>query len=95
MTLEEVHAKIKENVNEKYFTLKIRGLPYKTKKKDIKEFFRPLKIDSIRVPQKIKGMAYVGFKDLKTMKKALLRDKSFIGSFSILHSSVPRYNEAY
>lgn len=80
ITLEEARAESKKNVEEKYFTLKIRGIPYKTKKKDIKEFFRPLKVDSIRVPPKIKGMVYVGFKDEKNMKKALLRDKSFIGS---------------
>lgn len=63
----------------KYFTLVIRGLPCKVRKRIIKEFFRPLKVDSIRIPVKIKGVAYVGFKTESTMKKALLRDKSFIG----------------
>lgn len=63
----------------KFFTLVIRGLPYKMKKKTLKEFFRPLKVDSIRIPVKIKGLAYVGFKCEKAMNTALLRDRSFIG----------------
>lgn len=62
-----------------YHTLVIRGLPYKVKKRIIKEFFRPLKVDSIRIPVKIKGVVYVGFKTESSMKKALLRNKSFIG----------------
>lgn len=31
----------------KLFTVKLRGLTYNHKKKDIKQFFRPLKIDQI------------------------------------------------
>lgn len=80
-TLEELRQRIQnqETSSNKFFTLVVRGIPYKTKKKDIKNFFRPLKIDSIRIPVKIKGLAYVGFKDEKKVKKALLRNKSFIG----------------
>lgn len=79
-TLEELRQRIQnqETSSNKFFTLVVRGIPYKTKKKDIKNFFRPLKIDSIRIPVKIKGLAYVGFKDEKKVKKALLRNKSFI-----------------
>lgn len=61
------------------FTVKVRGLGYKHVKKDIKQFFRPLKPKSIRLPPKIKGIAYVGFKKEPTMKKALLKNKSFLG----------------
>lgn len=63
----------------KFFTVKLRGLGYNHKKKDIKLFFRPLKAKSIRVPPKIKGIAYVGFKTEQHLKKALLKDKSFLG----------------
>lgn len=75
-TLDEVKQ---EKSEKKFFTLVIRGLSYKVKKKVIKEFFHPLKVDSIRIPVKIRGLAYVGFKCEKAMNKALLRDKSFIG----------------
>ena len=33
----------KEPKNETYFTVKLSGLPYKVKKKDVKLFFKPLK----------------------------------------------------
>ncbi|XP_017877575.1 probable RNA-binding protein 19 [Ceratina calcarata] len=62
----------------KFFTVKIRGLAYNHKKKDIKQFFRPLKAKSIRVPPKIKGIAYVGFKTEQHLRKALLKNKSFL-----------------
>lgn len=60
------------------FTLKLHGLPYTCKKKDIKQFFKPLSPYSIRVPRAIKGIAYVGFKLQKQFNKALLKNKSFI-----------------
>lgn len=63
----------------KLFTVKLRGLTYNHKKKDIKQFFRPLKIKSVRVPPKIKGIAYVGFKTEQHLNKALLKNKSFLG----------------
>ncbi|OAD52210.1 putative RNA-binding protein 19, partial [Eufriesea mexicana] len=62
----------------KFFTVKVRGLAYNHKKKDIKQFFRPLKPKSIRVPPKIKGIAYVGFKTEQHLRKALLKNKSFL-----------------
>lgn len=61
----------------KFFTVKLRGLGYNHKKKHIKQFFHPLKPKSIRVPPKIKGIAYVGFKSEQQMRKALLKNKSF------------------
>ncbi|CAD1479371.1 unnamed protein product, partial [Heterotrigona itama] len=62
----------------KLFTVKLQGLAYNHKKKDIKQFFRPLKAKSIRVPAKIKGIAYVGFKTEQHMRKALSKNKSFL-----------------
>lgn len=72
------------------FTVKVRGLGYKHVKKDIKQFFRPLKPKSIRLPPKIKGIAYVGFKKEPTMKKALLKNKSFLDGKQIF---VSRYEQ--
>jgi multiple RNA-binding domain-containing protein 1 len=63
----------------KFFTVKIQGLAYNHKKKDIKQFFKGFKAKSIRVPNKIKGIAYVGFKTERQMKLALNKNKSFLG----------------
>lgn len=66
-----------------YSLLQISGLPYKCKKKDIKEFFRPLVPFSIRLPlgkgKKVTGFCYVGFRTEKELKKALGKDKLFLG----------------
>lgn len=62
----------------KFFTVKIRGLGYDQKKRHVKQFFRPLVPKSIRVPPKIKGIAYVGFQSESQMKQALNKDKSFL-----------------
>ena len=76
--------------NETYFTVKLSGLPFKAKKKDVKTFFGTLKPKSIRVPQKIKGIAYAGFATEKEWKNALNKNKSFLGSSQIL---VVRYDK--
>ena len=45
-----------------FFTVKLEGLPYSTKKKDVKAFVGPnMGVKSIRVPRNIKGIAYIGF----------------------------------
>ncbi|KOC62529.1 putative RNA-binding protein 19 [Habropoda laboriosa] len=74
----------------KFFTVKLRGLAYSHKKKDIKQFFRPLQAKSIRVPPKIKGIAYVGFKSAQHLRKALLKNKSFLDGRQIF---VMKYEE--
>ncbi|XP_072744526.1 probable RNA-binding protein 19 [Anoplolepis gracilipes] len=61
-----------------FHTVKLRGLAYKHVKKHIKQFFHPIKVASIRIPPKIKGIAYVGFKTEQSMKKALMKNKSFL-----------------
>lgn len=65
------------------FTVKVKGLPYSCKKKQIKDFFKPAKVASLRVPPKVKGIAYLGFKTEKEMKQALNRHKSFMGGHRI------------
>lgn len=66
-----------ENKKE-YYTIVIRGLPYKVKKAMLKEFFKPLKLDSIRLPPKIKGVAYIGFKNKSDAEQCLIKNKSFL-----------------
>lgn len=56
----------------------MKGLPYTCKKKDIRHFLKPVTPFTIRKPQKIQGIAYVGFKTEKDYKKALLKDRSFM-----------------
>lgn len=72
----------------KFFTVKLRGLAYNHKKKDIKQFFRPLKAKSIRVPPKIKGIAYIGFKTEQHLRKALLKNKSFLGMNIVVNFTI-------
>lgn len=76
-----------------FFTVKMRGLGYKHVKKHIKQFFRPLKPVSIRIPPKIKGIAYVGFKTERDMKKALVKNKSFLDGKQIFVLKYERKEE--
>ena len=89
-TNENINKKVKEPKNEAYYTVKLSGLPFKAKKKDVKSFFGTIKPKSIRVPQKIKGIAYAGFATEKEWKSALNKNKSFLGSSQIL---VVRYDK--
>lgn len=68
-----------------YHTIVIRGLPYKIKKCTLKEFFKPLKLDSIRLPPKIKGVAYIGFKNKCDAEKCLIKNKSFLSMFYLFN----------
>ncbi|XP_011866993.1 PREDICTED: probable RNA-binding protein 19 [Vollenhovia emeryi] len=73
-----------------FYTVKVRGLAYTHVKKHIKQLFRPIKPKSIRVPPKIKGIAYVGFKTEQAMKKALMKNKSFLDGKQIFVSKYER-----
>ncbi|KRT79377.1 RNA binding protein, partial [Oryctes borbonicus] len=79
---QKMEKKVKEKIN--LFTLKLKNLPCKCKKKDIKQFFSPNIPYSIRIPRNIKGIAYVGFKNEKQLNKAVLKNKSIILGKSIL-----------
>lgn len=70
----------KKKPEKEFLTLKARGFPCQTKKKDIRSFFLPLKPASIRLPPKVKGVAYVGFLTEKEFKKALDKHRSVYGS---------------
>lgn len=58
-------------------TIKIRNIPFKTKRQDVLNFFKPLKPFSVRLPTKVHGIVYVGFKLETDFKKAMLKDRSF------------------
>ncbi len=84
--------KKKEPKQETYHTVKLTGLPYKAKKKDVKAFFKPLKCRSIRVPPKIKGIAYAGFATEQELKQALNKSRSILKGSQVtvkVYSSAP------
>lgn len=60
------------------FTIKIREIPFNTKRKDILQFFKPVKAFSIRLPTRKHGFCYVGFKTEKDFQKAMLKNRSFL-----------------
>ncbi|GFY39638.1 probable RNA-binding protein 19 [Trichonephila inaurata madagascariensis] len=72
------------------FTVKLANLPYKCKKNQISEFFQNLKIKSVRLPFKIKGIAYVSFTTEKDMNQALNRNKGFLDGHRV---SVIKYKK--
>lgn len=68
----------KEPKNVTYYCIKLSNLPFKSKKRDVKMFLKPLKAKSIRVPTKIHGIAYAGFATEDERKIALKKSKSFL-----------------
>uniref|UniRef100_A0A182RII6 RRM domain-containing protein n=1 Tax=Anopheles funestus TaxID=62324 RepID=A0A182RII6_ANOFN len=61
------------------FVAKVVNIPRTTKRQDVIRFFKTVKPSSVRIPPKIKGFAYVGFKTEAELNKALLMNKSFLG----------------
>ncbi|XP_035700850.1 probable RNA-binding protein 19 isoform X2 [Folsomia candida] len=61
-----------------FFTVKLRNLPKKAKKKDLKAFFAPLVPKSIRTPPGLRGFAYVGFLTENERRKALAKNRSIL-----------------
>lgn len=64
--------------SKQYFTVKISNLPYKATKKDIRRLLNPVTPASIRLPPKIKGIAFVGFENEKEKRRALVKNKTFL-----------------
>lgn len=88
-------AKKEENQIGDLFTVKIREIPFKTKRQDIIKFFRPVKAFSIRLPTRKHGFCYVGFKTEKEFTKAMLKNRSFLnGKQVILIDFTEKNNEA-
>ena len=60
------------------FTVKMRGLPYKVKKRQVRDFFEPLKPLSLRIPPKVHGIAYVSFNSAKELSQAMIKHRGFM-----------------
>uniref|UniRef100_A0A182N0M2 RRM domain-containing protein n=1 Tax=Anopheles dirus TaxID=7168 RepID=A0A182N0M2_9DIPT len=61
------------------YVVKVQNLPESTKRQDLLRFFKAAKPYSVRIPPKVSGFAYVGFKAESEQRKALLMNKSFLG----------------
>lgn len=75
-------VKVEDFERKTEFTIKLRGLPFHAKKKDIEEFLSPLKIIDIRMPKDSKnrpsGWAYIDLESEECVKMALKRHKDYI-----------------
>lgn len=81
------------------FTVKVKGLPYKIKKRQLKDFFMPIKPISLRLVPKVKGIAYVSFENDNDLKQALVKHRGFIEGhrieivrFQVKSSEIGGYN---
>lgn len=75
------------------FTIKIRDIPFKTKRKDLIKFFKPVKPYSIRLPTRVHGFCYVGFKTEKEFTKAMLKNRSFLSGKQVLFTDFTEKNK--
>lgn len=75
------------------YTIKIREIPFKTKRQDIIKFFRPVKAFSIRLPTRKHGFCYVGFKTEKEFNKAMLKNRSFLKGKQVLFTDFTEKNK--
>ncbi|KAH8295983.1 hypothetical protein KR018_008983, partial [Drosophila ironensis] len=75
------------------FTIKIHNVPYNTKRQEVVKFFKPLKPYSVRLPGKVHGFCYVGFKTERDMAKAMLKNKSFIKGKQVFFSDFTEKNK--
>ncbi|XP_061189659.1 probable RNA-binding protein 19 isoform X2 [Saccostrea echinata] len=75
---------VEPNKAEEKYMLKMRNLPVSSGEKAIKEFFKPINIKDIRLPQnnqkKPIGVAYVDFSSEKDLNDAMRRNKNYIKS---------------
>lgn len=71
------------------FTVKLKGLPCKIKKRQLKDFFLPVKPISLRFVPRVKGIAYASFKNEKDLNQALIKHRGFIDGHRI---DISRYN---
>lgn len=87
----ESHSEKKGDKQKKEFvqsewTVKVRELPMKAKRGDVKRFFAPLAVTRVKLPGRIKGIAYVSFKTQEDMEKALQKHKSILNGHQVLVS---------
>ncbi|XP_033112126.1 probable RNA-binding protein 19 [Anneissia japonica] len=66
------------------FTIKMRGVPFTSKEKDIKTFFAPLAVSEVRIPKNSKGQktgtVFVDLTSKADLEVAMKRNKDYMGS---------------
>lgn len=75
------------------FTIKIREIPFNTKRQDVIKFFKPVRPFSIRLPTREHGFCYVGFKTEKEFNAAMLRNRSFLKGKQLLFTDFTEKNK--
>lgn len=75
----------KEKIKEQFIhTVKLKGIPIeKSKRRFIKDFLKPFKAISIRVPPKTKGIAYASFASEEEASKVMTKNGNFIDGSKI------------
>ncbi|CAG2101923.1 unnamed protein product, partial [Medioppia subpectinata] len=61
----------------------MKGLPFKVKKRQIKDFIEPLKPMSLRLPPKVKGIAYISFGTQKELTQVMVKHRGFMDGHRI------------
>merc|ERR1712228_742198 len=81
--------------NEEEFSVNLRGLPFRTRSEEIKQFFCDEKIKNIEIIfnewGKPKGTAIVDFCDEESLKSAMLKNKTYIGARYV--EIMPKYKK--
>ncbi|XP_055845812.1 probable RNA-binding protein 19 [Episyrphus balteatus] len=85
--------KDKSRSNLELFTIKIHNVPYKARRQEVIKFFKPLKPYSVRLPSKVHGFCYIGFKTEKDFNTAMLKNKSFIKGKQVFFSDFTEKNK--
>ena len=83
---DQKEAKNKKEFVQSEWTVKVRELPCKIKKGDVKRFFAPAAVTRVKLPGRIKGIAYVSFKSQKDFEKGLQKHKSMLNGHQVLVS---------
>ena len=98
-TSKEEEAPTNQSLNEfssTLFTLRMRGLPFRSKREDVETFFHPLPLADVRFTidkdGRPSGRAYVDFNSEEDMNEALMRNGDCIGKryIELFHDEGPQ-----
>ena len=80
-------SKTKKDFTQSEYTIKLRELPFKSKKGEIKKWFAPLTVTRVKLPGRIPGIAYVSFKTQADMQQGMQKHKSILNGHQVLISA--------
>lgn len=82
----EKPVKAKKEFTQSEWTIKLRNLGMKAKKGEVKRWFEPLQVTRVKMPGRIKGIAYVSFRSEEDMRRAMDKHKSLLSGHQVLIS---------